>query len=107
MGRLEARIADWLDRHWRLAVLLFWAAVCALMLFARWNNIAWFALADTDDNMRIMQVRGLLSGQEWYDLRQYRLNPPEGANIHWSRLVDLPLAGIKAALQPLLGGAGA
>jgi len=41
-----------------------------------------------------MQVRGLLHGQGWYDLRQYRMNPPGGANIHWSRLVDLPIAGL-------------
>ena len=57
--------------------------------------------------MRMMQVRGLLHGQGWFDLRQYRLNPPFGANIHWSRLVDLPIAGLILALRPLLGGAGA
>ena len=42
----------------------------------------------------MMQVRALLHGQGWYDLRQYRINPPFGANIHWSRLVDLPIAGL-------------
>src|SRR5205085_1380670 len=61
----------------------------------------------TDDNMRIMQVRALLHGQGWYDLRQYRLNPPFGANIHWSRLVDLPIAGLILGLRPLLGGPAA
>ena len=44
--------------------------------------------------MRISQVRALLAGQDWFDLRQYKMNWPEGANIHWSRLVDLPLAGL-------------
>src|SRR5580765_4678503 len=57
--------------------------------------------------MRIMQVRALLHGQGWFDLRQYRLNPPYGANIHWSRLVDLPIAGLILSLRPFLGGAGA
>jgi hypothetical protein len=57
--------------------------------------------------MRIMQVRALLHGQGWYDLRDYRMNPPFGANIHWSRLVDLPIAGLILALRPFLGGAGA
>ncbi|MEO7178837.1 MAG: AcrB/AcrD/AcrF family protein, partial [Allosphingosinicella sp.] len=61
----------------------------------------------TDDNMRIMQVRALLSGQDWFDLRQHRLNPPFGADIHWSRLVDLPIAGIKLALAPFVGGPAA
>jgi hypothetical protein len=54
--------------------------------------------------MRMMQVRALLHGQDWFDLRQYRLNPPYGANIHWSRFVDLPIAGLILLLQPLVGG---
>jgi hypothetical protein len=33
----------------------------------------------------MMQVRALIKGQDWFDLRQYRLNPPFGADIHWSR----------------------
>ena len=54
-----------------------------------------FVLSDTDDNMRMSQVRAWLNGgQGWYDLRQYKLNWPEGANMHWSRLVDLPIAGL-------------
>jgi hypothetical protein len=52
----------------------------------------------------MMQVRGLLAGQDWFDLRQYRLDPPFGANVHWSRLVDLPIAGIMLVLRPLVGG---
>ncbi len=97
--------SDVFTRHWRLCVALFWVAAAALLLYTRWNAIGWFALSDTDDNMRMMQVRGLLGGQGWYDLRQYRLDPPTGANIHWSRLVDLPIAGLILLLKPFLGGA--
>jgi len=96
-----------LERYWRRLLLLFWLIFAILALYAYWNAIGRFALGDTDDNMRMMQVRGLLSGQGWYDLRQYRLDPPGGADIHWSRLVDLPIAAIKLALMPLLGGAAA
>jgi hypothetical protein len=96
-----------LERRWRWWVLLFWLATSALLLYARWGAINGFALADTDDNLRMMQVRDLLSGQDWYDLRQHRLNPPFGADIHWSRLVDLPIAGLKLALAPLMGAAPA
>ncbi|MBB4199228.1 hypothetical protein CCR94_20975 [Rhodoblastus sphagnicola] len=46
---------------------------------------------DTDDAMRMVQVRDLLAGQGWYDLTQYRLNPPQGSILHWSRIVDIPL----------------
>jgi hypothetical protein len=35
------------------------------------------------------------------------MNPPFGANIHWSRLVDLPIAGLILGLKPFLGGAAA
>ncbi|HEY0044693.1 MAG TPA: AcrB/AcrD/AcrF family protein [Allosphingosinicella sp.] len=98
---------DRLDRHWRWWLLLFWLITAGLMLYTRWAAINAFALGDTDDNLRTMQVRDLIAGQSWYDLRQYRLNPPAGADIHWSRLVDLPIAGIKLALAPLVGGAAA
>lgn len=98
---------DGLERRWRWFVLLFWLTASALLLYTRWAQINAFSLGDTDDNMRMMQVRGLLAGQGWYDLRQHRLNPPWGADIHWSRLVDLPIAGIRLALAPLVGGVAA
>ena len=107
VGDFEARALDWLGRNWKLVTVLCWLGFCAWMVFNRWNQIRWFALGDTDDNMRIMQVRALLHGQGWYDLRDYRMNPPYGANIHWSRLVDLPIAGLILSLRPFIGGAAA
>src|SRR5688572_17427827 len=98
---------DGLEKHWRWLILLFWLIFVTLFLVSRSPQIGAFALGDTDDNLRMMQVRALLAGQGWYDLRQYRLDPPFGADIHWSRIVDLPIAGLKLALAPLLGGAGA
>jgi len=103
----EARARDFVERRWKLVVFLVWLGFCGWLVYGAWNNIRWFALGDTDDNMRIMQVRALLHGQGWYDLRNYRMNPPFGANIHWSRLVDLPIAGLILGLRPFLGGAGA
>src|SRR5918998_1059465 len=100
-------ITDRMTAHWRLWLLAFWLLAAALMIYERGDGIRWFALGDTDENRRMMQVGGLLAGQDWYDLRQSRLNPPFGADIHWSRLVDLPIAGIKLALAPLIGAAPA
>ncbi|MBV9931576.1 MAG: AcrB/AcrD/AcrF family protein [Alphaproteobacteria bacterium] len=96
-----------LDRHWRWWVALVWLVASLWLVYQHWARIRGFALPDTDDNIRIMQVRAWLAGQGWFDLRQYRLNPPDGANIHWSRLVDLPIAGIKLALMPFMSGADA
>ncbi len=95
------------ERRWKLIAALIWIAICAWFIHVKWNDIRFFGLGDTDDNMRMMQVRALLHGQGWFDLRNYRMNPPFGANIHWSRLVDLPIAGLILALRPIVGGAAA
>jgi hypothetical protein len=71
-------------------------------LSLRADAVHWFALGDTDDNMRYLQVRDWLNGQSWFDLRQYRMNPPEGANIHWSRIVDLPIAALMLLFRLVL-----
>jgi len=105
--QLQRRAMDIAERHWKWIVVLVWLGVCALFIAQHWSDIRFFNLPDTDDNMRIMQVRGLLHGQGWFDLRDYRMNPPFGANIHWSRLVDLPIAGLILGLRPILGGAAA
>jgi hypothetical protein len=52
---------------------------------------------DGDDLMRLQQVRDWLAGQSWFDTQQYRVLPPEGISIHWSRYVDI---GIAAFLVP-------
>lgn len=101
MGDLTERALATLDRRWTAIVLLVWAVFCGSLLLTYSPDIRLFNLPDTDDNMRLMQVRGLLSGQAWYDLRQHRLNPPIGANIHWSRVVDLSIAGLILVLRGL------
>ena len=88
------KILAWTAKNWRWLVVLYWVGACAWFLFDRWRGIQLFQLNDTDDNLRLAQVRAWLHGQGWFDLRQYRLDPPAGANIHWSRIVDLPLAGL-------------
>lgn len=83
-----------LDRHWIRWALIAWLVTAAYFLFDHWGAVRWLSLGDTDDNMRLMQVRAWLGGQGWFDLRQYRMNPPAGFDIHWSRLVDLPIAAL-------------
>ena len=84
----------WSARHWKWLTFLIWIAIAVAMVVSRWPAIHWLVLGDTDDNIRYVQVKDWLAGQGWYDLRQYRLDPPGGANIHWSRLVDIPIAGL-------------
>lgn len=87
---------------WR-RIVLAWLGVALIMLVRNWAAIATFRFPDPDDALRLVQVRDLLDGQGWFDLRQYRIDPPAGTPTHWSRLVDLPLALLIAALRPLLG----
>jgi hypothetical protein len=102
------RLDKELDRHWLRWMALFWVIVVAWFLHDRQGNIYWLLLGDTDDNMRLMQVRAWLAGQGWYDLRQYRLDPALGGfDIHWSRLVDLPIAALILAFKPFVGTATA
>jgi hypothetical protein len=103
----ETRALELVERQWKLLVLIVWLGFCAWFVWQRWSDIRWFALPDTDDNMRIMQVRALLHGQGWFDLRQYRMTPPIGANIHWSRLVDLPIAGLILTFRLFMDGPAA
>ena len=106
--QVVAEVEQWTLKHWRWMIVLLWLAYAAFIIFSRWPLIHAFALSDTDDNLRMAQVRALLGGQGWFDLTQYRFDPAHGgANIHWSRLVDLPLAGIILGLKPLIGGADA
>lgn len=57
---------------------------------------------DNDDAMRLVQVRDLLGGQSWFDLTQYRLGLDGRTLMHWSRLVDLPIAALILAFSQVL-----
>jgi len=47
---------------------------------------------DPDDAMRLVQVRSLLAGQNWFDMTVYRIDAPNSSVLHWSRIVDIPIA---------------
>ena len=81
-----------------------------LLFLATSVTLAWpaikggvFDALSTDDAMRLVQVGDLIGGQGWFDVFQYRMGPPGGTSMHWSRLIDAPLAGLILLLKPLLG----
>lgn len=65
-----------------------------------WPNISNYILPDNDDAMRVIEVRDWLNGQGFFDGFNHRLNPPNGGDVHWSRIGDLPLAFIELILKP-------
>jgi hypothetical protein len=70
-----------------------WFAVASQLLWLDWDETT-KALGDTDDALRLVQVRELLAGRGWFDLHEPRLQPPLGYDTHWSRLIDGGLAGL-------------
>lgn len=81
-----------------------WLVVVAQLAVADWAVTA-KTLGDTDDAMRLIEVRAFLAGQGWFDLHEPRLAPPGGYDTHWSRLIDAGLAGIYLPIEPLAGPA--
>src|SRR5258708_30061868 len=82
----------------RAILLVVWAATVIASMVGRGLGQD----LSTDDAMRLAEVRDLLAGQGWFDLTQYRLNPPDGVVMHWSRLIDLPLAMLIRAGEMVL-----
>ncbi|MEP5937780.1 MAG: hypothetical protein ABJ239_05600 [Erythrobacter sp.] len=76
------------------AILLSWIAVSIVLLLMTGPYVLEGRYPGPDDSLRLVQVRDLLAGQGWYDLHQYRITPPDGTLMHWSRLVDAPIAAL-------------
>jgi len=87
-----------------LMPLLWLAATVAIALPSINGGV--FDAMSTDDAMRLVEVRDWIGGQGWFDLFQHRLDPP-GASMHWSRVVDVPLAALILLLRPMIGTHGA
>ena len=101
--RVETRPSA-LRRDALLAFVLA-AALGLAWTWRAWPDLLALRLPDTDDVMRLQQVRDWLGGQGWSDLAQHRLGDPAtgGTAMHWTRLADLGPAALIVALAPLLG----
>lgn len=83
----------WRQRPFPCALVLF-TLTCIAILLTRITGWGDYVGRDNDDVMRLVEVRDLLAGQSWFDLMQYRLGPGPGTLMHWSRLIDLPIAAL-------------
>lgn len=97
-----------MTRDLRPAILIAWALGATVLTLVAIPGIAHLWFPDPDDAMRLLEVRDWLAGQSWWDVSQHRLVGPTGAGgfaMHWSRIVDLPLALVMAVSDPLVGQA--
>ncbi len=85
-------------------ILLAWLVGCFMLAVRLQLHIGdTMTLFGYDDLTRLSEVRDLMAGHGWYDTTQYRYNAPVGQFIHWSRLIDVPIAGLVLLLRPFLG----
>lgn len=106
---IPGRAQGWGARgRWLPLVLLVWVAICALFLSMNAAAISAVEFRDPDDQLRLVQVRDLIAGQGWFDITQHRVDSDDGGvAMHWSRLVDVPIAAVILLLRPLFGQAAA
>ncbi|MDI1295094.1 MAG: hypothetical protein PSY12_04300 [bacterium] len=88
-----------------LWILLAWLSCCAAMVWLFHADFATLGFRDPDDAMRLQQVRDWIGGQAFWDISQHRVNPPVGSPMHWSRIVDMPIAALILLMRPLAGAA--
>lgn len=90
--------------NWKL-VIGFWLVI-ALLLIGRSLMTADSnpLYGDTDDAMRIVTMTQILDGQNWQDHWVARDNTPFGAEMHWSRLIDAPIAALAWLAEPIAKG---
>jgi hypothetical protein len=81
--------------------LIAFTAICARGLILQASAIT-SDLNDSDDALRLMQVRELLAGASWFEVTTMALGGKGGLVSHWSRLIDLPLAALLSLLKLVL-----
>ena len=88
-----------------------WCAVVVLAISARAlvaNAEQLFSGAgDTDDMMRLIQVREYLSHGSWFSQTIPQVGAPDALVSHWSRLLDLPIASLIVFFGVFTSGEGA
>ncbi|MBS1240293.1 MAG: hypothetical protein H6R45_999 [Proteobacteria bacterium] len=101
-GLLQRGARD--DKGFLPRVALVFALFAVLAVLTDISGIAALRFPDPDDTLRLVQVRDLIAGQGWFDLHQHRVDALDGGvPMHWSRLVDIPLAAAILALRPFIG----
>jgi hypothetical protein len=90
---------------WRNDLALALIAALVLVAVSACNGFRELTNAggDNDSLLRLVEVRDMLAGQGWFDLHQYRMGLEGGFVMHWSRLVDAPLAAIILSAAALTG----
>ena len=82
-----------------ITVISLLLVYCIIKSIYAMPEIFMWKLPNVDDVGKVLEVRAWLNGQGFYDLLNHRSNPPYGAEMHWSRLADIPLATMELFLR--------
>lgn len=96
MGPYEFRFAQ--RKHLWIAGILILAILSFSMMVHEPHARTMLVRGDNDDIMRWMSIKAWLGGQSWFDMTQYRVEPPEGLSMHWSRYLDAAIGGLYSLL---------
>jgi hypothetical protein len=88
---LREKLRVVMEKLWP-SVLFYSLLLIVAIIVMKVPNAKDYVGADNDDGMRLVEVRDFLNGQGWFDLMQYRMGLGPGTLMHWSRLIDLPIA---------------
>lgn len=83
------------NRRWDYAAILLSMLVMTAYFLLN-GNVGYSGLnfVDPDDALRLVEVRDWMAGQSWFDVSQHRINPPWGGEMHWWRMLDVPIAAM-------------
>jgi hypothetical protein len=91
------------------ASLIFWislagvlAVICGKAILVAPQLHGNLSILDNDSVMRLLAIQNWLGGQGWFDMIEYRLVPPEGVLMHWSRYIDALIGGLMVLLSWLM-----
>jgi hypothetical protein len=79
-----------------------WLIAALRLLVQDWPDTG-RTFPDADDAMRLTALRAYMAGHGWFDVHETRLAPPLGYDSHWSRLIDMGLAGLFSVFHLFAG----
>ncbi|MFT4025746.1 MAG: hypothetical protein QM676_02920 [Novosphingobium sp.] len=99
-GRLTVPLPIFARDRGMAAILLPWGFISLVLVLSLAPLLGGMHMQDPDDYMRLLQLDAWLGGQSWSDVDNHRMGGAEGFSMHWSRLVDLPLAAATLIAEP-------
>ncbi|WP_394152168.1 hypothetical protein [Vibrio maritimus] len=91
MERIPSREAK-PDLRLNVIIIVVWVVVFCTAFIYSFPSILNGDLGDNDNYMRLHQVSTFIQSPSLYQLPLERFNPEDGRVMHWSRIVDVPVA---------------